>query len=194
MNTWDKKVKVNKKMIPKRTVLAYYRKLWSESPTFRSLLKKNGSFIRATYDGKTIIKRRGVKFNNFEDLEEAVKEHAVEFHIPAKKTKYASYLDIDLPPRYQPNRKAISRSIINKLKNKRINVSLITDAPSGIHVFSNTSKSKLMKALHEIESEDSRLIVGKSSKTKIVMDPNEPNVAIPGSLSYKGSPYRKWKK
>lgn len=194
MNTWDKKVKVNKKMIPKRNVLAYYRKLWNESPIFRSLLRKNGSFIRATYDGKTIIKRRGVRFYNFNDLEEAVKEHAVEFHIPTNKTKYASYLDIDVPPKFQPNRKKIAISIVNKLKNKHVNVSLVTDAPSGAHVFSTTPKAKLMKALHEIEAEDKRLIVGKSSKTKIVMDPNEPNVSIPGSLSHKGKPYRMWKK
>ena len=87
----------------------------------------------------------------------------------------------------------ISRSIIKKLKTKRVNISLVTDAPSGIHVFSNTPKSKLMKALHEMETEDKRLIVGKSSKTKIVIDPNESNVAIPNSLSYKGIAYRTWK-
>ena len=179
-------------MVQKKSVLEYYRNLWNESPTFRTLLKKKGAFIRATYDGKVVIKRRGIKFNNIEDLENAVREHAVEFHIPAKETKYASYLDIDLPPRYQSNKKSVSRSLVDKLKKKNVNVSLVTDAPSGIHVFSKTPKQKLMKALHEIEAGDKRLLVGKSSKTKIVIDPNEPNVAIPGSLSYKGKPYRKW--
>jgi hypothetical protein len=193
MDTWNKKVKVNKKMIPKKTVLAYYRKLWAESPGFRSLLKKKGAFIRATYDGKTVIKRRKIKFNNWGDVEEAIKEHAVEFHIPVNKLKYKSYVDIDMPKKYQPDKHRIARSIVNKLKKRKINISLVTDAPSGVHVFSKTNKSKLMKALNEVANEDKRLLIGKSSETKVIMDPNEPNAAIPGSLSYKGTPYKRLK-
>jgi hypothetical protein len=193
-STWDRKVRVNKKMVPKREVLAYYKKLWAESPEFRSMLRTKGAFIRASYDGKTVIKRHNVKLNNWNDVESIVREHGVEFHVLAKKTKFASYLDVDLPPRQIPNRMPIARSIIKKLKSKKVNVSLVTDAPSGVHIFSKTPKPKLIKALKEIEAKDKRIFVGKFSKTKIVVDPNEPNFAVPNSLSCKGKPYRVWKK
>ena len=193
-STWDKKVKVNNTMVPKKKVLAYYKRLWAESPGFRSMLRTKGAFIRATYDGKTVIKRKKIRFEEWKDVEAAVKEHAVEFHIPANKTKFASYVDVDMPPPYVPKKQPIARSLINKLRRRNINVSMVTDAPSGIHIFSKTPKHKLIKALKDIEANDKRILIGKSSRTKIVIDPNEPNVAIPGSLSYKGKPYRKWKR
>ena len=194
MNTWDKKVKVDKKFVPKRYVLRYYKKLWRESPIFRNILKKKGSFIRATYGRKSVIRRKEVKISNIDDLEKVIKEHAVEFHVPTKKMKYKTYLDIDLPKSMVPNKRRIARSIIKKLKQNDVNVSLVTDAPSGAHVFSNTSKEKFVKALKEISEKDKKFHIGKSSKSKIVLDPYEPNVAVPGSLSSTGKPYKRWKK
>jgi hypothetical protein len=194
MNTWDKNVRVNKKNIPKKRVLNYYRKLWRESRLFRDTLRKKGAFVRATYGNKTIIKRKGVKVNNIEDLEKLIKEHAVEFHVPTSKIKYRSYLDIDLPKRMEPKRKKLSRSIVNNLKECGINISLVTDSPSGAHVFSNTPKNDLINALKKISKENKNIHIGRSSKTKIVLDPYEPNVAIPGSLSCKGKPYMRWQK
>ena len=194
VDTWNKKVKVNKQMVPKKKVLSYYRKLWNKSPGFRSLLKKKGAFIRATYDGKVIIKRRKIKFNNWDDVEEAIKEHSVEFHIPVNKLKYKSYIDIDMPKKYGSDKQRIARSIVSRLKKHKTNIAMVVDSPHGIHIFSNTSKQKLVKSLNEVASEDKRLMVGKSSSSKITLDPHEPNTAIPESLSYKGTPYRKWKK
>ena len=192
-STWDEKVRVNKTLIPKWKVLAYYKRMWNENPGFRAMLLKKGVFIRADYNGKSVI-RRNVRFKGWNDVETAIRQHAIEFHVPFKSIKYASYLDVDLPPIYVPNKTPIAKSIINKLRKKKVNVSMVTDAPSGVHIFSKTPKSKLVKAIKEIEAEDKRILVGRSSKTKIVIDSNEPNVAIPGSLSYKGRSYRKWKK
>lgn len=198
MNTWDKKVKVNNKYVPKRKVLDYYKNLWNSSTRFRNLLKKNGAFIRASYNGKPVVKRKKIKIKDFDDLKRAIKEHAVEFHVPSKKTPYTSYLDIDLPPRYKKRRKQVSRSVIDQLKDEGVNVSLVTDAPSGAHIFSTSPQSKLKKALQNIKNKNKRTKkryhIGKSSRNKIVLDPSEPNVAIPDSLSMKGKPYKQWKK
>jgi hypothetical protein len=194
-DTWEKTVKVNNKRIPKKKVLAYYRDLWRSSPMFRNYLRKKGAFIRATYNGKTVVKRRAIVFRNWADVERAVKEHAVEFHIPVKSLRFASYLDVDLPPPLVKDRKRISRSILKKLRTQNVNISMITDAPSGVHILSSTPKKKMVAAVKEIEARDpKRYKVGKSSPSKIVLDPNEPNVAVPGSLSYKGAPYKRWKK
>jgi hypothetical protein len=99
-----------------------------------------------------------------------------------------------MPSRYVPKKSQISHSIVNKLKRRKINVKTVVDSPSGLHILSNTSKGKMREALKEIAAEDKRLAVAKSSSTKITLDVNEPNGAVPGSLSYKGKPYRRWKR
>ena len=192
MNTWDEKVKVNKTLVPKWKVLAYYKRMWNENPGFRSMLRKKGVFIRADYNGKMVIKRHNIKLNNWKDVENEIRQHAIELHTPFKNTKYISYLDVDLPPPYISNKTPIAKSIIKKLKKKRINISMVTDAPSGVHIFSKTPKAKLIKAIKQLADEDKRFAVARSSKTKITLDSTEPNVAVPSSLSYKGKPYRKW--
>jgi hypothetical protein len=192
MSTWDEKVRVNNTLVPKGKVLAYYKRMWNENPGFRAMLLKKGVFIRADYNGRSVI-RRNVRFKGWKDVENAIRQHAIELHTPFKNMKYASYLDVDLPPIYVPNKTSIAKSIIKKLKKKRINISMVTDAPSGVHIFSMTPKTKLVKALKEIEAKDKRIFIGRSSKTKIVLDPSEANSSIPGSLSCKGKPYRVWK-
>ena len=99
-----------------------------------------------------------------------------------------------MPNKYVKNKRRISRGLLNKLKKKGIKIKLVTDAPSGSHIFCDSTKGKLKKALKEIANDDERFHVGKTSKSKIVLDPAEPNVAVPGSLSYKGEPYKRWKK
>lgn len=195
MNTWDKKVKVDKKFVPKRKVLKYYKKLWRESPVFRNTLKNNGSFIRATYGNKSVIKRNNVKIKNIDDLEKVIKEHAVEFIAPTKNIdRYV--IDIDMPSKYIPRKRYLSRKIVNDLKKQKIPISIVTDSPRGAHIFSSAPKSELKKALENIARNDKekRYHVGRSSEKKIVLDPYEPNVAIPDSLSCNGKPYKRWEK
>jgi hypothetical protein len=195
MNTWDKKVRVNKKFVPKKKVLNYYRKLWRESPVFRNTLKKKGAFVRATYGNKTIIKRKGVKVNNIDDLEKLIKEHSVEFIVPTKNID-RTVIDIDVPPKFMPRKQYLSRKVVKELQIKKIPISIVTDSPRGAHIFSSAPKLRIKNALTEIAKDDSdnKFHVGKSSKTKIVLDPYEPNVAIPGSLSCNGKPYKRWNK
>jgi hypothetical protein len=196
MDTWNKKVKVNKKMIPKKKVFKYYKKLWKENPTFRNLLRKKGVFVRASYkNGKTAIKRKGIKIKNINDLERAIKEHSVEFIAPTKNID-KTVVDIDMPSKFIPRKRYISRKVVNELKKQKIPVSIVTDSPRGAHIFSSATKSQLKKALEKIvkKDKDKKFYVGKSSKKKIVLDPYEPNVAIPDSLSTKGKPYKRWKK
>ena len=101
-----------------------------------------------------------------------------------------------MPKRYIPKKRQISRTVVNKLKKRGIKVSMVTDAPRGAHIFSRASKGDIRKALKDIAKEDKnkRFYVGKSSNKKIVLDPSEPNIAVPNSLSIKGKPYKKWKK
>jgi hypothetical protein len=195
MNTWDKKVLVNNKKVPKKNVLRYYKKLWREKPSFRKNLKKRGAFVRATYGNKKIIKRKGVNVNNIKDLEKLIKEHSVEFIAPTKNID-KSVIDIDFPPRLLPKKRYLSRKVVNDLKRKNIPISIVTDSPRGAHIFSSAPKSQIRNALNEIAKNDSdnRFHVGKSSKTKIVLDPYEPNVAVPDSLSCNGKPYKRWNK
>lgn len=193
MNTWDKKVVVNNKQIPKRNVLRYYKKLWRESPMFRKTLKNNGAFVRATYGNNAVIKRKGVKVNNIDDLERVIKEHAVEFIAPTKNID-KSVIDIDLPPHLLPRKRYYSRKVVNDLKKQNIPISIVTDSPRGAHIFSSAPTSQLKKALDAISKENKIFHVGRSSKQKIVLDPYEPNVAVPDSLSCKGKPYKRWAK
>jgi len=189
-DTWNKKVKVNNQAVPKKRVRDYYKRLWNKDPSFRENLRKKGLFVRAMYNGKPTIVRKGIRVKNWEDLESLIRDHAVEFH--ASKTGYPSYLDVDLPVHLIPKRKSIARSLISKLKKKKVYISMVTDSPSGVHIFSKTPKQKLNKALKDIEAKDKQILIGKSSSTKIVIDSNQPNHAIPQSLSIRGKPYKKW--
>lgn len=195
MNTWDNEVVVNKKKVPKKNVLRYYKKLWRESPLFRRILKNKGAFVRATYGNKAVIKRKNVKINNVDDLEKIIKEHAVEFIAPTKNID-RSVVDIDMPSRFIPRKRYFSRKIVNALKKQKIPVSIVTDSPRGAHIFSSATKSELKKALDNIvqNDKDKNFHIGKSSNKKIVLDPYEPNVAVPDSLSCTGKPYKRWKK
>jgi hypothetical protein len=193
-DTWNKKVKVNNQAVPKKRVRDYYKRLWNKDPNFRENLRKKGLFIRAMYNGKPTIVRKGIKIQDWADLEKLIRDHAVEVHLPVKQYDYVSYIDVDMPPRYVKNRKQLGKSLVNRLKKKGVKVALVTDSPSGVHIFSNTKKAELKNALKEIASEDKRFAVTRSSKTKIALDPTEPNTAVPGSLSCKGKPYWKWKK
>jgi hypothetical protein len=190
MDTWDKKITVGTKKVKKSKIRDYYHQLWNKDPRFRAHIKKKGLFVRAMYKGKPTIVRKGIKVKDWEDLESLIKDHAVEFH--ASKTEYPSYLDVDLPTNLISKRKSIARSLIRKLKKKKVNISMVTDSPSGFHIFSKTSKQKLNKALKDIEAKDKKILIGKSSSTKIVIDANQPNHAIPQSLSVRGKPYKKW--
>jgi len=191
-DTWKKKIVIGGKKVPKWKIRNYYKRLWSRDPAFRANLRKKGLFVRADYKGKPTIVRKGIRVRNWNDLEALVKDHAIELHLPAKQYDYPSYVDVDMPPRYAKTRKQLGKSLVNRLKKKGVKISLVTDSPSGIHIFSKTRKAKLKPALKEIAAEDKRFIVGKSSRTRIVLDENEPNCAVPSSLSYKGKPYKKW--
>jgi hypothetical protein len=194
MNTWDKKVTVNGKHIPKKQVLRYYKNLWKNNRRFRDTLKKNGIFVRASYGTKSVIRRKNISIGSYKDLEKVIHEHGVEFIAPTKNVD-KNVIDIDMPKKYLPKKRRISRSVVNALKKKGIKISLITDSPNGSHIFSKSTKPQIKKALSEIalEDKDKKFHVGKSSKHKIVLDPSEPNVAIPHSLSIKGKPYNPWK-
>ena len=191
-DTWNKKIVIGGKKVPKWKIRDYYKRLWSRDPAFRAHLRKKGLFIRADYKGKPTIVRKGIRVKDWDDVEELIKDHAIEFHLPSKQYDYPSYVDVDMPPRFAKTRKQLGKSLVNRLKKKGVKVSLVTDSPSGVHIFSKTRKAKLKPALKEIAKEDKRFVVGKSSKTKIVLDCNEPNGAVPGSLSYRGKPYRTW--
>jgi hypothetical protein len=195
VDTWDKKVRVNNRAIPKKKVLAYYKNLWDTNPSFCKILKENGAFIRASYDNALVIKRKKVRISSYADLERAIKEHAVEFIAPTKNID-RSLVDIDMPPQFIPRKRTLSRNVVNALKKQKIPVSLVTDSPRGAHIFSSANKTELKKALDAIADgdKDKKFYVGKSSKKKIVLDPYEPNVAIPGSLSCNGKPYKRWEK
>ena len=195
IDTWDKKVKVNNKMVPKKKVLDYYRNLWKNDIRFRNTVKKNGIFVRASDGGKSVIRRKGIKIDNIEDLEKVIYEHGVEFIAPTKNVDI-NVIDIDMPSKYIPKKRQISHKIVQELKSQGVKVSVVTDSPRGAHVFSKSSKPQLRKALKMISDNDKakRFHVGKSSQDKIVLDPGEPNVAIPRSLSIKGKPYKIWKK
>ena len=193
IDTWEKKVKVNNKLVPKKKVLEYYRKIWKSDKDFRNAVKTNGVFVRASYHNKDVIKRKNIKINNLQDLEKAIHEHAVEFILPVKKTKYKSFVDVDMPKKYLPKKKSISKSIVDKLKQANVKLGMVVESPRGVHIYSNTDKRTIRKALKQIADENKQMIVGKTSKDKIVLDPNETAVAIPNSLSTKGKPYRKWK-
>ena len=186
----EKKVKVNNKQIPKHEVLRYYRNLWKKNPAFRNTVKTKGVFIRASYKNKDVIKRHNIRINNLKDLERAVDQHAVEFIIPIKKTRYKNYVDIDMPRKHLKQKRSIAKSIVNKMR-KKTKVNMVVETPRGIHIYSNSDKKTIHKACKQIADEDKRMIVGKTSKNKIVLDPNESAVAIPGSLSTKGKPYRR---
>ena len=83
---------------------------------------------------------------------------------------------------------------MNQLKSEGIKIDFVTDAPRGAHIFTKSTKPQLKQALKRIADKDERMHVGKSSKSKIVLDPGEPAVAVPGSLSMKGKPYVRWKR
>lgn len=191
-DTWDKTIRIGNKRVKKKDIRSYYKRLWERDPTFRKNLRKNGLFVRAVYNGRPTIVRKGIKVKDWDDVEDLIKNHTVEFHLPTKKYSYPSYIDIDMPPKYIPKKSQIARSIIGKLKRKNVNVALVVDSPSGVHIFSKTKKARLRKALEEIEADDKRFAVTKTSKNKIALDPAEPNAAVPGSLSCRGKPYRKW--
>lgn len=191
MNTLKKKVRVNKKQVTKQKVLDYYKKQWRKK-SFKDTVTKPGLFVKADYNGKTVVKRKGIKVNEFKDLEQLVVQHAIELVVPVKQTGHRSYVDVDMPKKYMKDRRSIGRSLLDKLRKKKIKVKTVTDSPSGIHIFTNSSKSDLKNALKDIEQKDSKFHVGKTSKSKIVLDPYEPFVAMPGSLSIKGKPYKKW--
>jgi len=194
MNTWDKKVTVNGQNIPKRQVLNYYKKLWKNNRRFRETVKKKGIFVRASYGKKSVIRRKNISINSYKDLEKAIHEHGVEFIAPTKNVD-KNVVDIDMPKKYLPKKRIISRSVARELKKRGIKISLITESPNGSHIFSKSTKPQIKKALTEIalDDKDNKFHVGKSSKNKIVLDPYEPNVAIPYSLSIKGKPYKPWK-
>lgn len=184
------KVKVNNKPTDKKSVLVHYRKLW-KSKKFRDTIKKKGLFVRASYNNKNIIKRNNIRIKDFKDIEKLVNEHSVELHTPAKNIS-RSYVDVDIPRKELKNKRRIGKQIIKKLKEKDIKITMVKDSPSGIHIHSKTPKNKLVKKLNEIEKEDKRFHIGKSSKKKITLDPYEPNTAVPGSLSTRGRRYKIW--
>jgi len=193
IDTWEKKVKVNNEKIPKKKVLDYYREMW-KNKSFRDVVTKKGIFVRANYGNKSIIRRKNIRIKSFEDLKKVVHEHGVEFISPVKNFGYDSILDIDMPKKHLKNRKGIVRSVVRKLRSKGITVAEVTDAPRGAHIFSNTKKKDMKKALRQIAKDDDTFHIGKSSSKKVVLDPDEPNIAVPGSLSIKGKPYKKWRK
>jgi len=72
---------------------------------------------------------------------------------------------------------------------------MVTDSPSGVHIFTREPKSKIVKALKDLAAKDKKYAVGRiKKKNKILLDPYQPNTGIPGSLAIKGRPYRPWKK
>ena len=182
------KVKVNNKFVSKETVKKHYRKKWKKK-SFRNLIKKQGVFTKNSFKGKTVVKRKNIKINNWEDLEKQLDNHAVEFIIPTKKTG-KRFVDVDIPKNRLNNKSNIKKHIVKNLKNRNVDIDSITSTPSGIHIFTKSSKSKLVNALKSIQHKDKRFKVGrKRSSSKIILDPYENAVAIPGSLSIKGKPY-----
>jgi len=188
MDTWNKKVKVSNKNITKKSVRDYYKKLWKSDKTFRETIKKKGLFVRASFNGKPIIRRKHIKVDNWNDLEELIKNHAVEFHTKSSNVS-RSYIDVDIPKSKIGNKKSICSKIINALKKNNVKIKKVTDSPSGVHIFTTSNKKKLIGSLKELDN--NKYHIGKTSKDKIILDPHEPNVAIPRSLSIKGKPYRK---
>ena len=195
MSTWDKKVMVNGRLVKKQIVREYYKNQWKKK-SFRNLIKKKGVFVRSYFNGKSIIQRKNIHINNWNDMEDAIKNHAVEFITPVQNINAGGIIDIDLPKRLAPKKKTLTRSVIRKLKSMGIKIKEVNDSPQGAHVFTASSKKETKKALQLIANEDKkhRFHIGKQSKSKIVLDADEPNIAVPGSLSIKGSKYKKWKK
>lgn len=191
--SWKKKVKVNNKKVSKKKVLDYYSTLWKRK-SFRDVLQKDGIFVRADYGSKSIIKRKNISIKKFKDLKKIIHEHGIELITPLKNTKYNSVVDIDMPKKYVDNKKHISQTVVDKLRDEGVKINMVTDAPRGAHIFSKSKKSKVKDALKKIAGSDDKFYVGKSSKKRIVLDPDEPNIAVPGSLSIKGKPYRIWRK
>jgi len=190
MDTWKKEITVGNKKLQKKKVLQYYRNLWKKK-SFRDIVRKKGVFVRASY-GKPVIKRKNIKIDTFNDMRKIIHEHGVEIISPVKNIGYKSAVDVDMPKRYLKGRKKNAWTVIRRLKESRVDVAEVTDSPRGVHIFSRSKKSDMRQALERIAKEDSRFHVGRSSKQKIVLDAGESNMAIPGSLSIKGKPYKKW--
>ena len=194
-NTWDKKIKIGNKYVPKKRILRHYAKLWKNDPYFRRLVTTDGVFVRAVYNNRPVIKRRKIKIKSFEDLRELIKDHAVEFHIPQKKLKHEMAIDIDVPKRWQKNGKRIEvlNACIDHLK-KEVRVKAIVKTPSGYHIhIDRIPKRKVKKLLKPVADRYAPLVtLGKEkNKRKIIIDVAEPNIAIPGSLSITGKVYKK---
>ena len=143
MNTWDKKVKVDNKMVSKQKVLDYYKKLWKNDKAFKDTVKKKGLFVRSSFGNKSVIRRKGIKIDNIKDLEKLIHERSVELIAPVKNTEANSLVDIDVPRSQLSNKKRISRSIVKQLKEKDIDITIVTDSPRGSHIFCRSKKPKL---------------------------------------------------
>ena len=183
------KVEVNNRMVSKKQVKNHYRKEWQKQ-RFRELIKKHGVFTRNSFNGKNVIRRKNIKIRGWKDLEKHIDQHAVEIHTPTRNVS-KSYVDVDIPRKRLKQKDSIGKKILGFLRSNNVKVKMVTSSPSGIHIFTDCSKPKLVKALKEIEKYDKKNYhVGKHSKDKIVLDPYEPNTSIPGSLSIKGSSYR----
>jgi len=183
-------VKVNNRFTSKDKVKQHYKKQWRKK-NFREILKKEGVFTRNSFNGKSVIKRKGVKIKNWKDLEKQINQHAVEIIVPAKNIS-KSFVDIDIPKEKLKNKRSIIKDVVTHLKKQKIKVKSVTVSPNGGHIHTNNSKNILVSSLKNIEKQDKKFHVGKSSKKKIVLDPYEPNVAVPGSLSIKGKPYKEF--
>ena len=195
-DTWDKKIRIGDRYVTKRYILRHYAKLWKNDPEFRRLVKKKGVFVRAVYGNRPIIKRHNIRINNFEDIKELIKEHAVEFHIPQKKLKDETAIDIDVPKKLRSNGKKteVLRDCIKYLK-RGTKIKAVVRTPDGgyhIHV-DKIPKRTMIKLLKPIAQEHAKFVdLGKrKKKDKINIDVAEPNIAIPGSMSVKGKTYKR---
>jgi hypothetical protein len=186
MNTWNKKVKVGGKSVPKSQVRAYYKKMW-KNPNFRRNVTQKGVYIRADYNGHTVIRRKGIRIKNWNDMERLIKGHAVEFISPVNKMGYKTGIDVDIPKSKLRSKATVRKKVLHQLRKDKVNIRLVTDAPHGVHVFSNSSKSRIKSSLRKVGR---GYHVGRHAKNKIVLDPYEVAVAIPNSLSTRCKPYK----
>ena len=199
-DTWEKIIRLGKKRLKKKQILNYYAKLWKNDKLFRKLVTSEGVFVRAVYKNKPVIKRRKIKIESFEDLKELIKNHAVEFHIPQKtlQRKHNMFsIDIDVPEKMW--RSSVKTRLLHSLlghlsKNKKIKVRQVVRTPRGYHLFVSGNKREVKKTLKPAVQDIPSAVFGKRKGNSIVIDLNEPNTAIPGSLSVHGGKYEILKK
>jgi len=189
MDTWEKKIRLGNKFVKKKQILAYYKRLWKNSKLFRKLVTAKGVFVRAVYKNKPVIKRRKIKIKDFKDLEELIKDHAVEFHIPQKTLEQIAgmhAIDVDIDQKHLKLRNKLIKEMVSALKRNKIKPKFIVKSPSGFHIFIDKRQKKAAKkALAEIV-DNKNIRFAKSVRGGVAIDLNEPNIAIPGILSVKG--------